>query len=103
MPNSTRLVELRNPAPSSHPLTTVKWQRGLRSPNTPLRRRLNRAIGFWLGGGLLGVGGAILGFCLTYHDPVGMTVSALWWGIYLGCFGASIGALLGVWAEQTPA
>src|SRR5262249_15710375 len=60
-------------------------------------------IGFWLGGGLLGTAGSILGVCMPYHHPVAVVISALWWGIYLGCFGASIGGLLGGWAERTSA
>jgi hypothetical protein len=77
----------------------------LREPKTPARsRRFARiTIGFWLGGGLLGMAGCILGVCMPYHHPVAVVISALWWGIYLGCFGASIGALLGRWAERTSA
>ena len=59
-------------------------------------------IGFWLGGGLLGPGGCILGICMPYHHPVAVVISALWWGIYLGCLGASVGALI-VWlTERAP-
>jgi hypothetical protein len=84
------------------------WQRVARPPvGLPaadrLRRRFNRTTGFWLGLALLGVGGCALGTCMPYHHPVALTISVLWWGIYLGCFGASIGALLGFWAEQMPA
>jgi hypothetical protein len=68
--------------------------------NVP-RRGLGRTVGFWLGGALLGVGGGILGACLPYRHPVAVTISVLWWGIYLGWLGASMGALLGLWAEQT--
>ena len=60
-------------------------------------------IGFGLGGGLLGTAGCILGVYMPYHHPVAVVISALWWGIYLGCLGASIGALWGLWAEQMPA
>jgi hypothetical protein len=60
-------------------------------------------IGFWLGGGLLGTAGCILGVCMPYHHPVAVMISALWWGIYLGCFGASVGALIGVFTERAPA
>jgi len=58
-----------------------------------------RTAGFWLGGIVLGVGGCILGGCMPYSHPVGVTVSVLWWGLFFGCFGASIGAALGLWAE----
>jgi hypothetical protein len=53
-------------------------------------------IGFWLGGGLLGPGGCLLGVCMPYHHHVAVVLSALWWGIFLGCLGASAGALI-VW------
>jgi anti-anti-sigma factor len=59
-----------------------------------------RTIGFWLGGGLLGTGGCILGVCMPYHHPVALVISALWWGIYFGCFGASVGALIGCLTER---
>jgi hypothetical protein len=29
------------------------------------------------------MGGCILGFCMPYHHPVAVVISALWWGIYL--------------------
>jgi hypothetical protein len=51
-------------------------------------------IGFGLGGGLLGTAGCILGVYMPYHHPVAVVISALWWGIYLGCLGASVGALI---------
>jgi hypothetical protein len=50
----------------------------------------------WLGAIVLGTGGAILGACLPYRHPVAVAGSALWWGLYFGCFGASIGALFGL-------
>jgi len=103
MSNSTRFTELQTAPLSSCPTTKEIRGRAVRSPNAPRRRRFNRAVGFWLGGGLLGVGGCILGISIPYQHPVGMAVSALWWGIYLGCLGASIGAPLGLWAEQAPA
>jgi len=103
MSNPPRLTELRNPSPSSPTATKKAWQGSVRSPNVRLRRRFDRTIGFWLGGALLGVGGCILGSCMPYRHPVAVTISVLWWGIYLGCFGASIGALLGLWAEQVSA
>jgi hypothetical protein len=37
---------------------------------------------------------------MPYHHPVGVVVSVFWWGLYLGCFGMSLGALVGMWAEQ---
>jgi hypothetical protein len=74
-------------------------------PRARLARRLrfDRTRGFWLGGFVLGTAGCILGACLPYHHPVAVTISALWWGIFFGCFGASLGALVGLWAEQPSA
>jgi hypothetical protein len=36
------------------------------------------------------------GASLSYHHPVARIISVVWWGIYLGCLGASIGALPGL-------
>jgi len=108
MTDRQRLTVL--PAPPPSPRNPGRWdgQRATRPPRGHpaagrLRRRFDRTIGFWLGGALLGVGGCILGVCMPYRHPVAVTISVLWWGIYLGCFGASIGALLGLWAEQVSA
>jgi hypothetical protein len=67
------------------------------------RRFKSATIGFWLGGLALGTGGCILGACMPYSHPVAVTISVLFWGIYLGCFGASVGALLGWCADRTAA
>jgi len=67
------------------------------------RLRFDRTLGFWLGGFVLGTAGGILGVCLPYQHPVAVTISGLWWGVFFGCFGASLGALLGLWAEPAPA
>jgi hypothetical protein len=67
------------------------------------RRRFNRGVGFWLGGVVLGFGGGLFGAYMPYHQPVAVLVSVLWWGLYLGCLGTSLGALVGLWAEQGPA
>jgi hypothetical protein len=54
------------------------------------------SLGFWLGGISLGAAGCILGACMPYQRPVAVAMSVVWWGVYLGCFGASLGALLGL-------
>jgi hypothetical protein len=36
---------------------------------------------------------------MPYHHALAMGLSVLWWGVYFGCLGASIGALLGLAAE----
>jgi hypothetical protein len=74
-----------------------------RESPTRSRRLAWPTIGFWLGGVLLGTVGCILGICMSSHHPVGVVLSALWWGIYLGCLGASIGGLVGLVTNRNPA
>jgi hypothetical protein len=59
-------------------------------------------IGFWLGGVGLGTGGCLLGALMPYRHPAAVALSVLWWGLYFGCFGASVGALVGVPADRAP-
>ena len=59
------------------------------------RRFDRRSIGFWLAGGTSGIGGCIFGACMPYQHPAAIVISIIWWGIYLGCLGASLGALFG--------
>jgi hypothetical protein len=33
---------------------------------------------------------------MPYTHPVAIAISMIWWGIYAGCFGPSLGALLGL-------
>ena len=95
----------RNPPPSPVPEGDGGWprvvgtHRGQATANRG-RHRFDRALGFWLGGVLWGAGGCLVGLALPHERPVGVAVSALWWGTYLGCFGASIGALFGLLAEH---
>src|SRR5262249_11490737 len=63
-------------------------------------RRFDRVIGLTLGGIVLGTGGCILGAFIPYRHPVGITLSMLWWGIYFGCFGVWLGAVLGASVER---
>ena len=69
---------------------------------SPSRRFDRVSIGFWLGGAALGIGGCILGGCMPYHQPVAIAISVIWWGIYFGCFGASLGALIGMATRGVP-
>jgi hypothetical protein len=39
---------------------------------------------------------------MPYHHPVAMSISVIWWGIYLGCFGASLGGLFGSFTQCAP-
>jgi hypothetical protein len=74
---------------------------GARPAAGVLRRHASRAnLGFWVGAALAGTAGCILGACLPYERPLAVAVSVIWWGIYVGCLGASIGALLGLWSER---
>jgi hypothetical protein len=103
------------PNPPSVPITTGNRNRQGTAPPPrwraaaePAGRRFDRvAIGFWLGGLALGTAGCLLGACMPYRHPVAVTISMLWWGVFLGCFGASIGAgvggLFGLWPDDTPA
>jgi hypothetical protein len=59
-------------------------------------------IGFWLGGAGMGMGGCLLGALMADGHPVAVAVSVLWWGLYLGCFGASVGALVGALTDRAP-
>jgi hypothetical protein len=68
----------------------------------PGRRFKPATIGFCLGGLALGAGGCILGALMPYSHPVAVTISVLFWGTYLGCLGASVGALLGWCADRAP-
>jgi hypothetical protein len=71
---------------------------------TAFWRRLDRvALGFWLGALALGAAGCMLGARVPCRHPVAWAVSVLWWGIYLGCFGASLGALVAVVTDRTRA
>jgi hypothetical protein len=57
------------------------------------------AVGFWVGGFVLGVTGCIVGACLPYRHPLAVLCSALWWGVFSGCGGGSI-VSLGCWLTQ---
>src|SRR5262249_4480070 len=52
------------------------------------------ARGFWLGGLVSATAGVILGAYMPYQHHVEIAISVIWWGVYFGCFGASIGALV---------
>jgi hypothetical protein len=106
--DTPRSTELRNPPPSPIPPST--WEEpGADPPRTgpgeanPFRRRFARVtLGFLVGGLALGTAGCLLGACMPYKRPAAVAMSVLWWGIYLYCFGASLGALLALFTEPTP-
>jgi hypothetical protein len=67
-----------------------------RKRRTADQRQWNRVtVGFCVGGIAMGIAGCVLGAYMPYQHPVGISISVLWWGIYLGCLGASIGAGIG--------
>ena len=66
--------------------------------------RFDRAtIGFWVGWVLSAAGGCLFAASMTHQYPGGAVISVLWWGIYCGCTGASISALVCWLTERTPA
>jgi len=100
--NSTiRRTDARNPRPVSITTGHRSQQRAgrpitWRPAAEPTGRRFNRVtVGFWLGALALGTGGCLLGACLPYRHPAAVPINILWWGIYLGCLGAWIGAGIG--------
>src|SRR5262245_14267709 len=105
MTKRLHMKDLRNTSLPPIPVGQGAPERVVRPPKEPpaanaVHRRFNRTIGFWLGGVILGAGGCLLGASMRYEHPVGVAVSILWWGIYFGCFGMNVGALLGLWAER---
>jgi hypothetical protein len=71
-----------------------------REPQKTIRRGLDRVtLGFWVGGVVLFTVGCILGGSQPYQHPAARMVSVAWWGIYIGCLGAGIGALLGLFTK----
>jgi hypothetical protein len=87
-------TDRRTPASSMIPAEKAEWRRG------PCRRFDRILFGFWLGGGFLGTVGCVFGACMPYHHPVARVISVLWWGIYCGCLGASLGALPGLMLQR---
>jgi hypothetical protein len=85
----------RHPSPSPVGAGNGEW------PGVARRPRFDRTLGFWLGGAVLGTAGCLLGACVPYRHPVAVMANVLGWGLFLGCLGASLGVLLGLWAERT--
>src|SRR2546423_1409415 len=84
--NLCGLLNQDNLSPSARFARESKQKQSVRS------RRFDRVtIGFWTGAVVLGTAGCVLGICMPYHRPVAIVISALWWSIYLGCFGGGIG------------
>jgi hypothetical protein len=103
------VFEERNPPPSTFQPAggKAKPHRGFPARRETALRSLVHpgrfspvAIGFWLGGAGMGMGGCLLGALMPYRHPVAVAISVLWWGIYFGCFGASVGALVGLLTDR---
>jgi hypothetical protein len=74
-----------------------------RQPRADRGRRFDPIlIGFWLGTISLGVAGCILGARMPYHHPVAVAISVVWWGLFCGCSGGVVGALLGMGMVRAP-
>ncbi len=71
-------------------------------PNAARRAWFNPLVGFRVGGIVLGTAGCLLGAFIPYREPVAVAIGVLWWGVYLGSFGASVGALIALFSEGTP-
>jgi hypothetical protein len=97
MASTRHRIDRPSRIPSFIPLGKREWQRAVR------RRFDGVAVGCWLGGFVLGTVGCLLGASLSYHHPVARVIGVVWWGIYLGCLGACIGALGGLFARRVPA
>jgi hypothetical protein len=107
--DTPRATEFRSPAPFPSSTGHWEWQRA-DSPRTgpdafnPFRLRLDRVtLGLRIGGLTAGAAGCLLGACLPYERSVAVALSVFWWGLYLGCFGASLGALLALGTQRTAA
>ena len=57
-------------------------------------------IGMLAGGPVLAAVGVAVAASYSYTHPAGLAVSMIWWGIYCGAFGASIGALPGLFTQR---
>ena len=66
----------------------------------PLRPRDRVSVGFWIGAVTLGIAGCVLGGYMPYQHPVATTMSVIWWGIFMGCFGGSLGGLLALTTQE---
>jgi hypothetical protein len=113
MYSTIRPTYVPNPRPA--PTTTENGEqpgtvcpRKWRPEADATRSRVNWVtIGFWLGALALSTGGCLIGASMPCRHPTGVTIAMVWWGGYLGCFGASIGAgvggLFGLWWDRPPA
>ena len=57
-------------------------------------------IGMLAGGLILGVIGAAVAASYSYAHSAGLVVSLIWWAIFFGALGASLGALPGLFTQR---
>ena len=57
-------------------------------------------IGMLAGGLVLAAVGVAVAASYSYAHQAGLAVSMIWWGIYCGALGASIGALPGLFTQR---
>jgi hypothetical protein len=89
------------PVIAENEVWTRTTRAGKRRAVTNKARRFDRvSLGLSLGGAAFGTAGCIIGGCMPYHHPVAIAISVIWWGIYLGCFGASLGTLFGLFTQR---
>ena len=107
MPLASSLRNPRNARPAPTTAESRDWQEAVQSHvwhaaanSSAGHRRFDRVVGLALGGIVFGTGGCILGASMPYRHPVGISLSMLWWGIYFGCFGVWLGAVLGASVER---
>jgi hypothetical protein len=99
MQNAPSSLNRSTSAPWAVTQAIGEWKKSHPTPagKTAVSPRFDRAtIGLILGGLLLGAAGCILGAVMPYRHPVAVSMSMIWWGFYCGCFGASVGALIGL-------
>jgi hypothetical protein len=61
------------------------------------------ALAFRIGVVVLGAAGLLLGACMPYSHPVALSISVLWWSVFLGCLGGSLAVVACVLSERAPA
>jgi hypothetical protein len=89
-PSPATTGELRHGPQPHGPRSAVRSRRGFRG----------RTIGFWAGAVVGAAAGCFFGASMKYEATLAVTFSVIWWGIYGGCLGCSVGALFGLGGER---
>jgi SAM-dependent methyltransferase len=89
---------------SSRNLTLSPVRAAARKWETVVRSRFDQlTVGFLVGGFSLAQVGCIFATTMPYSHLIARLMSVLWWSIYFGCFGASVGALIVLLTKRAPA